>query len=204
MLTFEYMNVFNLDGAIRGMRNSMESYAKSDSMMHSGQFEIGDADMTLAQSLIRAGSADSKFMRQIIVSTDIIAPIEWWIQFDTYKVGVTRNSCSTMHTLTRHVLTPESCELPCVPPVRQYLDWVNTKIEQYNDEKGRDTDLFETIQKALPRGFRLRSTVTMNYESVRNMVLQRKHHKLTEWHDDFIAWARTLPYAHELIFCEDC
>lgn len=199
MLTFEHTKVFNFDGAFRGMRNPLESWNKSDSSFYKdGDCFLGKNDIALAQRLIRGGTEQRKFMRQIFICTDITAPIEWWCQFDTYKVGVTRNSCSTMHALMKHRLTPANCEVPVSAESAMYLKTINNMIQKYNESP--DIGRFQQIQKAVPRGFRVKSTVTMNYENVLNMVRQREHHRLSEWNTDFMQWAHSLPYADKLIF----
>ena len=255
-MKFENTLVFNFEGALRGMRNPKESWEKSDSgyeIDHSSIpsteiFVIGKNDMKLAQTLIKAGSEHRKFMRQILVSVDITAPLYWWKEFDTYKVGTVANSTSTMHKLASTPITKECFEMddfedvlvPYVNPdtlefdgkhgVRMESRWdflidVCEKLRQrYNDcmeDKKRLEEIkeFEEAKKAqvmaknywkelirwLPESWLQKRTVTMNYENLLNMCSkgQRRFHKLTEWSKSFIEWARTLPYAQELIFIDE-
>jgi hypothetical protein len=257
-MKFEYTEVFNFKGALRGMRNPKESWDKSDSWFpgNSGTdcpcesctcidgMEIGKNDLALAQSLIRAGSEHRKFMRQIFVSVDITAPLYWWKEFDTYKVGTVANSTSTMHKLASTPITLNCFEMDDFEEVNifrknNYLqeEWETSKdfwgklipyLEQlrirYNEVMENKKHLeeikeFEEAKKAqvmakkywkelirlLPESWLQRRTVTMNYENLLVMCSkgQRRNHKLTEWSKSFIEWARSLPYAKQLIFIDE-
>ena len=224
-MKFENTKVFNFEGALRGMRNPMSSWAKSDSYYgcseeffchgctadsrcseyRSGDYIIGQNDMKLAQTLIKAGNEHRKFMRQIFVSVDITAPIYWWKEFDTYKVGTTANSTSTMHKIhskpfemadfsTDH-MTDAALEM-----MQKNIDFLEGLRTQFVETK--DKALWYSIIQLLPESYNQTRTVTMTYENIRNMYFQRKTHKLTEWSESFIKWVESLPYAEELICLE--
>jgi len=241
-MKFENTEVFNFEGALRGMRNPKESWGKSDSGICSEidckkcsqdklggtecskigrwDFAIGRNDMELAQSLIKAGSEHRKFMRQIFVSVDITAPLYWWKEFDTYKVGTVSNSCSTMHKLASTPITKECFEMDDFENFMSektlmggnidnegmwfifinYLEWLRQK---YNETK--DKRYWKELIRLLPESWLQKRTVTMDYENLLAMCSkgQRRFHKLTEWSESFIKWARSLPYAQELIFIDE-
>lgn len=243
IMKFENTEVFNFAGALRGMRNPMESWDKSDSKYKgycstedeyvddscgydacchtcnwSKRFFIGENDMKLAQSLIRAGSEHRKFMRQIFVSVDITAPLYWWKEFDTYKVGTVANSTSTMHRLASTPITKDCFEMDDFEDVYSYkalkeatlTSWWDLMIDEleclrikYNETK--DKRCWKELIRLLPDSWLQRRTVTMNYENLLVMCSkgQRRFHKLTEWSNAFIDWARKLPYAQELIFIDE-
>lgn len=252
-MKFENTQVWGFAHALRGMRNPKNSWDRSDSG-HSCKFEesvcqthctadticgganidnfiIGPNDMKLAQTLIRAGSEHRKFMRQIFVSVDITAPLYWWKEFDTYKVGTVANSTSTMHKIASQPITLESFEIDDVnfidypyeaqrsdlksnadPSVVQmtiipYLEYLRQKYLETKDKR-----IWKELIRWLPESWLQKRTVTLNYENLLAMCSksQRRFHKLNEWsgQDDntlpnFISWARTLPYAQELIFIDE-
>jgi len=223
-MKFEYTEVFNFEGALRGMRNPKESWNKSDSTMLIENEndtwyvkpKIGENDMKLAQSLIRAGSEHRKFMRQIFVCVDITAPLYWWKEFDTYKVGTVANSTSTMHKLASTPITKDCFEMDDFEDVSDIdtfgfvSDWWDNNIyyleelrQKYNETK--DKRYWKELIRLLPDSWLQRRTVTMNYENLLVMCSkgQRRNHKLTEWSKSFIDWARSLPYAQELIFIDE-
>lgn len=257
-MKFEFTEVWGFAHALRGMRNPKNSWDKSDSgytcsidstmvcdygrankqiiygcqnRCHgkTNDFVIGPNDMKLAQALIRAGSEHRKFMRQIFVSVDITAPLFFWKQFDTYKVGTTSNSTSTMHKLSTTPITLDCFETDDMAP-----DLLVFEREPYNyDETVKDVfkydiNVCESLRKKylatkdkrywkelirkLPDSWLQRRTITMTYENLLAMCGkgQRRFHKLNEWsgqddnaHENFIKWARTLPYAQELIFLDE-
>ena len=218
-MKFENTEVFNFNGALRGMRNPMNSWNKSDSSYDIvyKDFYLGDKDLELAQSLIRAGSEHRKFLRQIFVSVDITAPLFWWKEFDTYKVGTVSNSTSTMHKLSSTPITRDCFEMDDYEniSVKSALNnsvgdtdfWWEATIEileslrkQYNETK--DKRYWQELIRLLPESWLQKRTITMNYENILNMVRQRSNHKLSEWSISFIDWAKTLPYAEELLFLE--
>ena len=173
---------------------------------------LGYNDLKLAQSLVKAGPEHSKFMRQIQVSVDITAPIYWWKEFDTYKIGTTANSTSTMHTLKNERITWDKFEmddfngdLDLIDDVEVYLraDMLLDFLEQLRQRYliTGDKKYWKELVRWLPQGWLQTRTVTLNYAILRNIYFQRKGHKLSEWHS-FIDWLKTLPYSEELITLE--
>lgn len=214
-MKFEYAEVFNFEGALRGMRNPLESWDKSDSEWYTDElYVIGPNDLDLATRLRDAGSAHRKYMRQIFVCVDITAPLYWWKEFDTYKVGTVANSTSTMHKLSTTPIT-----IKCFETDDFVEDLLVYENEPYNfNEFTKDIaeqiiDICEVLRKRyletkdirywkelirwLPESWLQTRTITFSYENLLSMYYDRKHHKLTEWHQ-FIEWIETLPYS-ELI-----
>ena len=221
-MKFEHTEVFNFEGAIRGMRNPKESWDKSDSYQSMNAilitpFTIGENDMKLAQSLIRAGSEHRKFMRQIFVSVDITAPLYWWKEFDTYKVGTVANSTSTMHKLASTPITKDCFEMDDFEEIIEDKNfaycaevyWRNTvkHLEELRElyVRTKDIRLWKELIRELPDSWLQKRTVTFDYENLLAICSkgQRRFHKLTEWSNAFITWARTLPYAQALIFIDE-
>ena len=173
--------------------------------------------MKVAQTLIRAGSEHRKFMRQIFVTVDITAPLYWWKEFDTYKVGTVANSTSTMHTIQKKPITIDSFEIDDldtdfeISENYNFSDFVNCDLlpvlemlrQKYNETK--DRRYWKELIRWLPEGWQQTRTVTMNYENLLGMCSkgQRRNHKLTEWSDAFINFARSLPYAQQFIFIDE-
>lgn len=205
-MKFEKIEVFNFEGAFRGMRNPLDSWQKSDSytIWGTSKFVLGKNDLKLAQSLIKAGSEHRKFMRQIFVSMDITAPRYWWCEFDTYKVGTVANSCSTMHKLKDYPFTIDMFELDGETYNQAYWNIVIQHLEglRLNYNSTKDIRWLRALKQALPESFIQKRTVTMNYENLYSMNRQRDTHRLFEWSTDFINTIKTLPYAKELIICE--
>ena len=168
---------------------------------------LGPNDLKLAQNLVLAGTEHHKFMRQIFVSVDITAPLYWWKEFDTYKVGTTANSTSTMHKLSSVPITKEMFSFD--------EDWdLTSNILQGSIIRGcedlrkkyvetNDKRYWRALIQVLPSAWLQTRTVTMNYANLRNMYFQRRNHKLIEWREDFCNWVETLPYAKELIVLEN-
>ena len=224
-MKFEHTQVFNFDGALRGMRNPLESWSKSDSSVQYGRpdnewtvqqyqedgvgFVIGPNDMNLAQRLIKGGSEHRKFLRQIFVCVDITAPLYWYKELDTYKISTVANSTSTMHKIMSKPFSLDMFEIDDFDEVEMvYFEEVLRICNKYRNLylEYKDGGWGETAKKywkalirILPESWLQTRTITMNYEVIRNIVHQRENHKLTEWHK-FIDWAHTLPYAEELIF----
>lgn len=206
MLKFEHTNVYNLEGALRGMRNPLDSWDRIDSSVDIfGNLIVGANDLSLARRLISGGSEHRKFMRQIIVSTDIIAPRFWWSEFDTYKVGTVASSCSTMHKISAYpfvadmfVIEDDLGETDKIywKSALNYLEVLRNKYKS-TDDKIKKNKILRKMKEALPEGFLQRRTVTLNYETIYSMRNQRKTHRLSEWHKDFMEWSDTLPYADE-------
>ena len=278
-MKFKNTSVMNFEGAFRGLRNPLESWAKSDSffglidldyddyrvdgvaeawvenqlsntelqedeepiergstdwlnlfddyldwLLDQGILRkvddsvdiaaIGPKDLNLAQRMIKAGSSDRKFLRQIMVSVDITAPLYWWKEFDTYKIGTTANSTSTMHKLSSTPITIDCFETDDMKNViiednddptfivsseyafNTYIKWLEELRQRYNETK--DQDFWKELIRLLPESWLQTRTVTLNYEILKNMYTQRRHHRLIEWHD-FCDWIKTLPYSYELI-----
>lgn len=256
-MRFEDTEVWGFRKALKGMRNPKNSWDKSDSVIGYNQCGncnhnhlcgecnkydpydyaieapiIGANDMKLAQQLIRAGSEHRKFMRQIFVSVDITAPLYWWKEFDTYKVGTVANSTSTMHKLANTPITMEcfetddcdvmsddkfSIEIPIADEgeyfgygIGNYIEFLDSSRKKYLETKNKK--FWKELIRWLPESWLQTRTVTMSYENLLAMCSkgQRRFHKLNEWsgQDDntkpnFISWARTLPYAQELIFIDE-
>ena len=199
MIKFETNDVWGFEWAFKGMRNPMNSWDKSDSNWLFQ--EIGENDLTLARKLISAGSEHRKFLRQIYVSVDITAPLYWWKEFDTYKVGTIANSCSTMHKIhaKEFTLNDFSCE-HLSPPAISNLKSTIKCMNDYREEFLKDSEKHNWWQiiQLLPSSYNQTRTVTMTYENIYTMRQQRKGHKLDEWRIDFFDWSDELPHLKEL------
>lgn len=216
MIKIENTEVLGWKHAIRGMRNPMNSWDKSDSGIIDETiepFHVGYNDLDLMKRLVNAGSDHRKFMRMIVVYTDIVAPLYWWKEFDTYKVGTVRNSCSTMHKIHSKKFTID--DFSCENLESYYLDHFKDTIRLLND--ARKMYLYEKEQtehlvtpkdywwqliQMLPSSYNQRSTVMLNYEVLANMYHSRKNHKLDEW-KEFCRWIETLPYSELITGSED-
>lgn len=211
MIKLESTEVMNFENAIRGMRNPMNPWYKSDSeirqirkpyeLRQSNVFIVGPNDLSLAQRLCKAGSDHRKFLRQIFVSVDITAPLYFWKEYDTYKVGTTANSTSTMHKIHAKEFTVDdfSCDgmdddSRCT--LEAIVEFLEELRQSYNHTK--DSGYWRGIVQLLPSSYNQMRTCTMTYENLRNMYHARKKHKLDEWHT-LCEWVETLPYAQELI-----
>lgn len=208
-MKFKETQVFNFEGALRGMRNPKNSWDKSDSYIGYDEWDqdkiiIGDNDMRLTQQLIRAGSEHRKFLRQIMVSVDIIAPLYWWKEFDTYKVGTTANSTSTMHKITSSPITSDCFERnDKVKEDNCFLNFINHLESLRKDYlETKDNETWKQLIQELPSSWLQTRTITMNYENLYSMIRQREYHKLSEWRELFIDWCKTLPYSNELLFLD--
>lgn len=245
-MKFENTEVWGFKHALRGMRNPKNSWDKSDSITECESncekcmykncllidpIIIGENDMNLAQTLIKAGSEHRKFLRQIFVSVDITAPLYWWAEYDTYKVGTVANSTSKMHTITNNSITLDCFEIDdyvknlewtgvsignCVScydsehSIMRLIDMLEGLRQKYLETK--DVRYWKELIRWLPESWLQKRTVTMNYENLLAICGkgQRRFHKLNEWSGqdnpnvpNFISWARTLPYAQELIFIDE-
>ena len=185
MILIEKVETFNWEGAIRGARNPMNSWGKSDSEYVEGEYVIGENDLALMKRLVAAGSDERKFMRQILVSLDITAPLYWWKEFDTYKVGTVANSCSTMHKIhTRDLckddFSNEDMTEPALQLLEAIIEFMNHSRRMYvaSNRKG----YWHNMIKIMPTSYNQKRTVTLNYEVLRNIYHARRHHKLDEWH----------------------
>lgn len=214
-MKFENTEVWGFEHALRGCRNPMSSWAKGDSgyidRRFNDRFHIGKNDLDLAQRLIKAGNEHRKFLRQIFVSVDVTAPMYWWNEFDTYKVGTVANSTSKMHKLASTPITMDCFEMDdyaeldngfCTDMWISLVVWLECLRQKYNETK--DKRYWKELVRLLPESWLQKRTVTMNYENVLNMYHHRKNHKLNEWSgkDDsekpnFCSWVLSLPYAKE-------
>ena len=200
MIKFEYVKTYNWLDAIRGMRNSWESWSKIDSYGVYNDIVIGPSDYKLMMTLVKAGSDHAKFLRQILVSVDVIAPEYWWKEFDTYKVGTVANSTSMMHTLGRTEIVEDMFSFEDVPEniKEYYLDMINELRDRWiQSGKKKPSPEWRAMNQLMAIGFNYRRTVTLNYQVLRSMYHSRKNHRLSEWHD-FARWCESLPYS-ELI-----
>lgn len=229
MLKITETEVFGWRASIRGMRNAHESWDKSDSHYECHEYEklseddhkpylvdnfvIGSNDFALMKKLVAAGTDHSKFMRMIHVQCDWEAPLYWWKEADTYKVGTVRNSCSTMHKITEHEFTMDMFSHEhlfdfCPSEQHNSTDILEITIEHLNtmrrvlnsldqDDPLRKEYWWQLVQ-LLPSSYNQKATMDLNYQVLRNMYHSRKHHKQNEWRVDFCNWVKSLPYS-ELI-----
>lgn len=243
-MKFENTEVWGFEHAIRGMRNPKNSWDKSDSCYltineiaghpcNDGlqkEFVIGENDLKLMQKLIRAGSEHRKFLRQIFVSVDITAPLYWWKEFDTYKIGTTANSTSTMHKLASTPITLECFETDDFNDELLIQQYPNGNRKPFEDVlrysiydliyvlerlrvkylETKDKKYWKELIRWLPESWLQKRTITMNYENILTIYRQRKNHKLNEWSgadnselSNYISWVKTLPYAEKLILIEN-
>ncbi len=206
MIRIEKICVMNFENALRGARNPMNSWAKSDSYVtEQGVFHLGEADLALCRRLCAAGSDERKFMRQIFVSLDITAPLYWWKEFDTYKVATVANSTSTMHKIHAKPFSLEDFSHDhlsenAVAALNTLIDFLEQTRLRYVQTKNK-ADWYDLIQ-LLPSSYEQLRTVTLNYETLTNMYHARHYHKLEEWRT-FCDMIQQLPYAAELICTKD-
>jgi len=202
MLKVDHISVMNLENAMRGARNPLNSWAKSDSAYDErGNYVLGPNDLSLATRLCCAGSDHRKFIRQILVSMDITAPMYWWKEFDTYKVGTVANSTSTMHKIHAKPFELSDFSVDHLTPAslaefEKFVAYMESVRLRYVESKDK-ADWYDLIQ-LLPSSYNQMRTVTLNYEVLANMYFARRAHKLDEWHTlcDVIL---TLPYAKEIL-----
>lgn len=207
MIDFNRVYVMNLENAIRGARNPMNSWARSDSYYdENGQYILGENDLSLAKRLRNAGTSDHrKYLRQVMLSVDITAPMYWWKEYDTYKVATVANSTSTMHKIhskpfeiedfSHDHLTENGLKV-----LKGLVDEMEKIRLEYVETK--DKALWYDLIQLLPSSYNQMRTCTLNYEILINIYKSRKHHKLEEWRS-FCEWIETLPYAKELIIAEE-
>ena len=220
MIKVENIETWGFNHAIRGMRNPLNSWDKSDSdygceidlcdkCINSYNncesaykyYVIGDADMALMHKLYKAGSEHRKYLRQIFVSMDIVAPLYWWKEFDTYKVGTVANSCSTMHKIhskefTLDDFSHERLTGCAYGTIKNVISVLNTYREKYLETNNKHC-WWQMIQ-LLPSSYNQRRTITMNYENIVSMIHQRENHKLDEWRE-FVNILRGLPYVKQIM-----
>lgn len=218
MIKIDDIDVWGFQHAIRGMRNPMNSWAKSDSYydgflldgtedMYKANFVIGDNDGDLMHRLFMGGTEHRKFMRQIFVSMDITAPLYWWKEFDTYKVGTTANSCSTMHKLMSKEFTlddfsTDQMNTDAVGVIRGVICFLNMQRDMYlngvNGQMKGSKEFWWNMVQMLPSSYNQKRTVTMNYEVAASMIRQRTGHKLDEWRV-FVDQLKALPHMDTII-----
>ena len=225
MIKVENIEAWGFEHAIRGMRNPMNSWKLSDSLFITRQFCDDEADMKLAdvchgvapiiksndlqlmKKLFKAGTEHRKYLRQIFVSMDITAPTFWWQEFDTYKIGVTRNSCSKMHKIHVKEFTPDDFTHEGIDEVGGFAlngfmvmmntcEWLREKFNETQDKR-----YWRALIELLPESYNMRATVSFSYENAVNMIRQRAHHKLQEWRT-FIKILLQLPYLEQLLSVE--
>ncbi len=206
MILLERTSVMNLENAMRGARNPMNSWARMDSGYdEEGNYRLGPNDLDLAKRLRKAGSDHRKFIRQIFVSVDITAPLYWWKEYDTYKVATVANSTSTMHKIhSKPFSIDDFSHDHMTEGTLAYMETVVEKLEEirqrYLETKSKE-DWYDMIQ-LLPSSYNQMRTCTFNYETLVNIYFARRNHKLQEWHT-FCDWIATLPYGKELIIAEE-
>lgn len=215
MIKIENIKVMNFEAAIRGMRNPMNSWAKSDSEFEDYVSDyamdtavavpclrIGPNDLALMQRLFKAGTEHRKFMRQIFVSMDITAPLYWWKEVDTHKIGTVANSCSTMHKIhakefTLDDFSHEHLSEAYVKFLKDLITALNSARSMYNAYK--DKIWWWQMIQLLPSSYNQRRTVTMNYENAATIIKQRSGHKLNEWNEFVEVLIEELPYLKEIM-----
>lgn len=204
MIKFDNVEVTGFEAAIRGMRNPLNSWDKSDSDFKTNT--LGENDYKLAMKLAKAGTDHRKFMRMVNVTVDITAPLYWISELDTYKVGTVRNSCSFMHKgiskpfqITDFSTHTKEPELPMVYIYGELINTLNELREEYL--KTKDEDIFQQIRCLLPCGYNLRFTIQLNYEVLANIYKSRRNHRLDEWRT-FCKWIETLPYSNLITECQ--
>ena len=195
MIKIENIDVYGFETAIRGVRNPKNSWHLMDSCYNNGEFEIGENDYDLLRRLTIAGPEHRKWNRMVTATMDITAPLYWWKEYDTYKVGTVANSCSTMHKIQakKFEMSDFSVEhLRSLRVMHEIIDELNFYREKFNKDKKKE-DWWEMIQ-LLPTSYNQKRTVHLNYEVLGTIYHQRRHHKLDEWHV-FCDTIKTLPYS---------
>ena len=225
MIKFEKTDVSGWEAAIRGMRNPLESWDKSDSHQdyydfghgRPAKFIIGPNDLKLMQNLAKAGDDHAKYLRMINVTCDITAPLYWWKEFDTYKVGTVANSCSTMHKIHAKPFDYEDFSIDHLLCDKNYFDYYDLKdcnaftafnvtltaLNFYREKfiETKDKDFWWQMIQLLPSSYNQKRTVQLNYQVLHNMYKSRKNHKLDEWRE-FCKWCESLPYFKEILLNE--
>lgn len=217
MLKIEKTDIYGWDAAIRGMRNPMNSWDKSDSFEEYTNYPwvtdpaIGVNDRSLMEKLVKAGTDHRKFMRMIVVYVDVTAPLYWWKEYDTYKVGTVANSCSTMHKIHAKEFTLDDFshehlfkddEMQTNTDVLQFvIDALNFARADYL--KTNDKRYWWQMIQLLPSSYNQRRTLMLNYEVLANIYRSRRNHKLDEWHT-FCDWVESLPESHLITGKERC
>ena len=197
MIKIENVEVYGWESAIRGCRNPKNSWDRMDSYQDTTCYRIGPNDHDLMMRLAKAGPEHAKYRRMIVVWLDVTAPLYWWKEFDTYKVGTVANSCSTMHKITEKEFTLEDFSHEHLNSwsmfyLKEAVHALNINREIYIDSK--DKELWWQMIQLLPSSYNQRRTLMLNYETLANIYRQRQGHKLDEWRE-FCQWIKTLPYS---------
>ncbi len=202
MIKIDRVKVMNIDGAIRGARNPLNSWDKSDSYYdENGDFILGRADRDLGRRLVSSGSDHRKFVRQIFVTVDITAPLYWWKEYDTYKIGTVANSCSTMHKIHSKPFelddfSHDRMSEGAIESLKKTIDFLESARMKYAETK--DRAYWHDMIQLLPSSYNQMRTCTLNYETLINIYYARRNHKLAEWRV-LCEWIESLPYAAEWI-----
>ena len=214
MIRIEETEIYGWKAAIRGARNSFESWDKSDSVFHEKYGPVlGNNDIDLLKRLVLTNcDAESKWARFIIVTCDVTAPLYWWKEMDTYKVGTVCNSTSTMHSIQKHEFTKDMFSMEHMWEKSDVLfddvlDILNTYRKLYfedaiSENPAMKKEVWWQMIQMLPTSFNQKRTMQFNYQNLRNIYFQRKGHRLDEWHE-FCDWVESLPYAKEFITCKN-
>lgn len=206
MIQLERSSVMNLENAMRGARNPLNSWARSDSYYdEAGNYILGENDLSLAMRLRKAGSDHRKYMRQIFVSVDITAPLYWWKEYDTYKVATVANSTSTMHKIhskpfSREDFSHDHMTEEALAALDRMIEVLEQLRLRFVETKEKDT--WYSMIQLLPESYQQLRTCSFNYETLVHIYFSRRDHKLAEWHT-FCDWITSLPYAKELILGEE-
>lgn len=206
MIKLERTSVMNFDNAMRGARNPMNSWARYDSSFNdNGDFVFGENDLNLAKRLCKAGTDHRKFVRMIFVSVDVTAPMYWWKEYDTYKVGTVANSTSTMHKITSKPFelsdfSVDHMNAEGISAMEKLIETLEDLRLRYINTK--DKELWYTIIQLLPSSYNQMRTCTLNYENLCNIYYARHSHKLDEWHT-YCDWIKELPYFSEFFLQEE-
>ncbi|MBO7310878.1 MAG: hypothetical protein J6U86_05740 [Clostridia bacterium] len=207
MIKIERTSVMNFENAIRGARNPLNSWDRMDSFYdEAGNYIMGENDLSLAKKLATAGSDHRKFLRMIFVSVDITAPLYWWKEFDTYKVGTVANSCSTMHKIhakpfERDDFSHDRLDEAGLDALDALVAYLESERVKFCEDK-QNKQAWHNMIQLLPSSFNQMRTVTLNYENLINIYYARKSHKLAEWHT-LCDWIKELPYAEQLILVKE-
>ena len=203
MIKIEKTEIFGWEAAIRGMRNSFNSWEKSDSKFNpnTNSFEVGPADLELMDRLSRSGPSHAKFLRYINVTFDVTAPRYWWAEMDTYKVGTVRNSCSTMHKVqakefVREDFSVEHLNEESLKALDILISALNSARDKFNETK--DKNYWWQMIQLLPASLNQKATMQLNYQVLQGLYFTRKDHRLDEWHI-FCDWVKSLPYSNLII-----
>lgn len=206
MIKLENTSVMNLENALRGARNPMASWERSDSFWDENHnYILGPNDLSLARRLCTAGPDHRKFIRQIFLSVDITAPLYWWKEFDTYKVGTVANSTSTMHKIhskpfALEDFSTDKMNYTALKAMNEIIAVLENLRKAFIESK--DKQLWYSIIQLLPSSYNQKRTCSMNYENLINMYYARRGHKLDEWRD-YCSWIETLPYAQDMLLIKE-